>query len=89
MTYKVEQVFEAETLFEASIQVGGKSYLVIYGRHINGYYIALPQERIAAELTEPENTAYNAGKLTEAGLDKQVARAIASLLKDTIDYRQG
>ncbi len=88
MTHKVEQVFNAEVITEASIAVGGLSYLTIYGRHINGYFIALPKKGIAAEQTEPADVAYNRDKLIEAGLDQEAAQAIAEEIKAICDNRQ-
>lgn len=88
MTHKTEQVFNAEVITEASIAVGNLSYLTIYGRHINGYFIALPKKGIAAEQTEPTDVAYNRDKLIDAGLSKEVAQAIAEEIRALCDNRQ-
>lgn len=77
MTHKTENTFNAAVIFEASIAAGGISYLVIYGRHINGYFTALPSKGIAAEQAEPDNVAYNRDKLIDAGLNEDIAQAIA------------
>lgn len=88
MTHKTEQTFNAEVITEASIAIGGLTYLTIYGRHINGYFIALPKKGIAAEQAEPDNIAYNKDKLTEAGLNEGIAQAIAEEIRALCNDRQ-
>ena len=43
--------YEAKVIFEAEIEPGdGYCYLVIYGKHINGYFCALPRMDTACEM---------------------------------------
>ena len=56
--------YKARVIFESNICPGnGFSYLVIYGRHVNGYFCAIPNLSIACEMTNPEDVLYNSIKL--------------------------
>ncbi len=57
---------------EVSISHNGISYLVIYGKHINGAYCAFPKLNIAAELSGYDGDyGYNEKKLHLAITDKE------------------
>ena len=72
--------YEAKVLFERRISVNGWSGLVIYGKHVNGYFCCVPGE-YGAEMSEPADTFYNAEKLTGAGAPGWLARGIALAIK--------
>lgn len=72
--------YEAKVLFERRISVNGWSGLVIYGKHVNGYFCCVPGE-YGAEMSEPSDTFYNAEKLTGAGATGWLARGIALAIK--------
>ena len=61
------QKFEASVIFEANIDACGSCYLVIYGRHVNGYFCAIPNWHISCEMAEPSDTFYNFERLIGAG----------------------
>ena len=58
------------------------STLVIYGRHINGYYIALPNIYISCEALEPEEVKRNTVYLSQAGLRSDYAEAVCTAIYD-------
>lgn len=62
--------------FATDIESDGAEYYAIFGKHINGGFIALPREGISAEQTLNGNRAYNVGKLTEAGMSEKTAADI-------------
>ena len=49
---RVGMAFNAEVIFERAVTIGAWSGLVIYGRHVNGYFVCIPGE-YAAEMAEP------------------------------------
>lgn len=51
-TYKVKSE-------EASLDICGYSFLCIYGTHINGNYIAMPNWGVATELSDANDIFYN------------------------------
>ena len=44
MKYEIENVYPSESINEFSVAINGLSYLVIFGRHVNGGFCALPRE---------------------------------------------
>ena len=81
----LEQDFtkESKILFEHSLAIGGNTYLVIYGVHINGGFICIPNYKIgceAASLTMQEE--FNKEKMIEAGLKEEPAAAIARYIEE-------
>lgn len=80
--YTIEKLFEASIIFEASIAVNGWSYLIIYGKHINGYFCSIPSHNFGCELSEPNSISYNTSKLEGCGVDEEVAEAIANAISE-------
>ncbi len=83
----LEQDFTANVkiFFEHSLEINGCTYLVIFGRHINGGFIAIPNWNICCEASRYEDdTNHNYIHLVEAGLEKNVAKAIAKYINDVL-----
>ena len=66
--------------FEQSIDIGDYSYSVIYGYHINGGFIAIPNHRISCEASDYFENEFNKSKLIQSGLSENVASKIAELI---------
>lgn len=78
-----------EVLFEHDIAFDGFSYLVIFGKHINGGFIAIPNWNICCEASAlPDNAAYNTEKLVRAGMKKKTARAIADYISGAMELKE-
>lgn len=77
MGFKIEQKFNATVLNEYSVAIGGWTYLVIYGRHINGYFCCIPNWKIGCEMSDPNEVAYNCDKLIDCGMKQDVAKELA------------
>lgn len=84
-SYKLFQ-FGLKTIFGADISINGYSYLLIYGKHINGYFCSIPNHNLGCEMAEPNDTYYNSKKLNNAGLDiitaKKIAETISQISND-------
>ena len=76
---------KASVTFEHEIQFNGCSYIVIFGKHINGGFVAIPNWNITTELANSGNLQYNAEKLENAGLDQATALTIAQHIKDALE----
>ena len=74
--------YDAEVIFEANISVKGCCYLTIFGKHANGYFCCIPNWGKGCEMAEPNDTYYNACKLTEVGFKKDIATNIAEQIKE-------
>ena len=71
MNYKILQHFIiTDNTTELKLQIEDKKILVIYGRHINGYYIALPNIFISCEALGPEEVSVD-DALHKMGLDRK------------------
>lgn len=69
-------------LDELSLSFDGLNYLVIYGLHVNGGFIAIPNAGVCVEASgDPGDTFYNSEKLQMAGLSKDHADTIAHAIK--------
>lgn len=83
MNAKIESIFNANVLFEISVSVCDGSYLVIYGEHINGYFCCIPNWGWCCEMTDPNDTCYNADRLQQnCGANSNVATGIAEAIKE-------
>lgn len=64
--YEIRHTYQTDSVQEFSVDYDGNSYLVIYGHHINGWFIAVPNWRISSEAGKPEDIFYNTEKLSDA-----------------------
>lgn len=65
-SYKIRNTYQTDNVQEFSVDYDGNNYLVIYGRHVNGWFIAVPNWRVSSEAGEPEAVFYNTEKLSDA-----------------------
>lgn len=82
MKFEIESRFEASVKCEFSVAIGDWSYLVIYGKHINGYFCCVPSWKWGCEMAGPTQVNYNSEKLVECGADPEVAQCIALAIQD-------
>lgn len=76
----IQARYKASVLFEASIDTCGSNYLVIYGKHANGYFCAIPNWAVCCEMAEPSDFLYNREKLSVV-IGMNAAGAIAHAIK--------
>ncbi len=81
MEFKIETIFEAKAMFEFNVAIGGWTYLVIYGKHINGGFCCVPNWKWGCEMSNPNEVAYNRDKLIECGANEEVANEIAKAIQ--------
>lgn len=87
--YSIEKIHDytatAKIIFEHDLQFNGYSYLVIFGSHINGGFINIPNWNIGTKASKEGSIIYNAEQLTKAGLDEPTAWTIAQHISDTLN----
>ena len=80
-TYKIKSTYEVTQAKEFSIDWNGFNFLIIYGHHINGWFIAIPNRNVCTEIGEPSDVAYNATKIAQTHIHNiapmYLAQAIA------------
>ena len=64
-TYKIQRTYGVTQTHEFSVDWSGFNFLIIYGQHINGWFIAIPNWNVCTEAGEPSNVAYNATKIAQ------------------------
>ena len=69
--YEVSQAHE--------ISVG--CFLIIYGKHINGWFIAIPNWEVCTEAANPQDVFYNTEKLSRVSKIKNVKDAPETIAK--------
>ncbi|MCR5234790.1 MAG: hypothetical protein K6E53_12940 [Lachnospiraceae bacterium] len=70
-----------QIFFEHNICFNGYTYLLIFGKHINGGFICIPNWKIGCEAsTFAHSSGYNADKMEAAGLDRNTAEALAEYI---------
>lgn len=88
----IRRTYYASQTQEVSIDWDGNNFLVIYGKHINGWFIAIPNWQYSTEAGCPSDTFYNTERLARV-LDEKVAKAIAEALhehwKSLIEVEEG
>lgn len=82
MDYKIVCTHPAKVEFEITVEVNGNSYLVIYGKHVNGGFCCIPNWGVACEMSDPEDTFYNQEALMRCKISKNYAKAIAAAIRD-------
>lgn len=80
------RLFDASVIFEANFEANGNNFLVIYGKHANGYFIAIPNWGVCCEAASAEDTFYNAEKLRAVGLSTKTAHVLANAIKKMVAH---
>jgi hypothetical protein len=81
MKYEIENVYQNENgVNEFSVAINGLSYLVIFGRHVNGGFCAMPREGVSCELSAYDDfgdIGYNTDSINRKIKSRGKAQAIA------------
>jgi len=71
---------------EIIVNWNGYSFLTIYGYHINGWFIAIPNWGVCVEASDPDDVYYNSNKLAKT-LD--MANASVKVAKEIKKHWEG
>lgn len=82
MDYKVKNSFKVTKVQEFSMDWNGFNFLIIYGKHKNGWFIASPNWNFCTEAGEPEDEYYNAAKLAQTCFHDKAPSAVAKAIKE-------
>ncbi len=80
--FEIRNTYKTDSVQEFSVDYDGYNYLVIYGHHINGWFIAVPNWKVCVETTIPQDIFYNAEKLSGVFERPNVPHAIAMAVKE-------
>lgn len=82
MEYEIKALYEVSMTKELSLDWNGHNFLVIFGEHINGWFIAIPNWQICTEAGHPTDTFYNTEKLSMVIDIPNAPKAIACALEE-------
>lgn len=82
MNSTIQTTYKVSNTHEISVDYQGANYLIIYGKHINGWFIACPNWQFCTEAASPDDVFYNTEKLSRVIEDEQTACAIAEAIKE-------
>ncbi|MCM1308287.1 MAG: hypothetical protein NC223_06785 [Butyrivibrio sp.] len=80
MDYEIRAIYEVSQPQEISVDCNGCNYLVIYGHHINGGFIAIPNWGICTEAGDPKAVFYNTEKLNSLLDYPELSKALAEAI---------
>ncbi len=66
--YKIKEQYATSTKFEISVDANGWNFLVIYGKHISGYFCCIPNWNVGCEMAEPSDVFYNRQQLRKTAM---------------------
>lgn len=62
---KIKASYDVDEVYEISVNACGHNFLIIYGHHINGWFISILNWNVCTEASNPNDVYYNASKLEE------------------------
>lgn len=81
LKYKISNTHEVSQTREFSMNWNGYNFLVIYGHHANGWFIAIPNWQICTEAGHPDDVFYNTEKLSGVIEIENAADIISEAIK--------
>lgn len=82
MDYKIQKTYEITEAHEFSVDWNGFNFLIIYGYHINGWFIAIPNWQKCTEAGHPTDDAYNATKLAQTHIHDTAPAYLARAIRE-------
>lgn len=82
MEYRIQNTYEVTKTHEFSVDWNGFNFLIIYGKHKNGWFIAIPNWNVCTEAGEPTSVDYNATKLAQTHIHDTAPVYLAKAIKE-------
>ncbi len=82
MKAEIRNAYEVSNTHEISVDWNGYNFLIIYGHHINGWFIAIPNWEVCIEASDPTDTFYNSEKLAKALNKANAGVELAKAIKE-------
>lgn len=83
---KLGAVYAVGQTYEISVNYNGWNFLMIFGEHINGWFIAILNHGVCCEAANPRDTFYNSERLSQAfagtALEQMDAAPLAQMIRD-------
>lgn len=82
MDYKIKSTYEVSRIQEISVDWNGYNFLIIYGFHVNGWFIAIPNWDVCTEAGRPTDSFYNVEKLARVIDIPEAPTVMAKAIKE-------
>lgn len=82
MDYKIKSTHKVTQAHEFSVDWNGFNFLIIYGQHKNGWFIAIPNWNKCTEAGGPSDAAYNATKIAQTHIHDIAPMYLAQAIKE-------
>lgn len=82
MEYKIKHTYDVEKTYETDVDWNGHNFLIIYGHHINGWFICIPNWNISTEAGSPTDEFYNAERLSRVIDIPQAPETLAAAIRE-------
>ncbi len=91
MKAELRKTYEVSNNHEISVDWNGYNFLIIYGHHINGWFIAIPNWNVCVEASDPADVLYNSNKLCKKInlIDSGASNAGVELAKAIKEHWEG
>lgn len=84
--YKVKKEYEVSDTREIALEWNGNSYLIIYGKHVNGGFFCIPNQNCGGELAGFSDTFWNSESISSALGDDMAGSVIAEAIAEIEMY---
>lgn len=82
MKAEIKKDYGVFGVHEISVDWNGFNFLVIYGKHAGGWFVAIPNWKKCVESAEPSDYQHNAKKLSSSFDDTDMGEALATAIKE-------
>ncbi len=82
MKAEIKNTYEVSNTHEISVDWNGYNFLIIYGHHINGWFIAILNWEVCVYASNPTDTFYNSEKLAKALNKANAGVELAKVIKE-------
>jgi len=82
MKSEIRKTYEVSDTYEISVDWNGYNFLIIYGKHKDGWFIAIPNWKVCVEASTPEDDFYNSEKLAKALNKANAGVELAKAIKE-------
>ena len=82
MNREIRNTYEVSKTHEISVDIEDLNFLIIYGKHINGWFIAIPNWNVCVETSAPTSDFYNAAQLGDVLNSENVGKHLALAIKE-------
>ena len=78
--FELKNSYKVTDTFEISVDYNGFNYLIVFGHHVNGWFISVFNWQVGTEAAAPEDVFYNTERLAVVLENVDVGKALAEAI---------